>query len=126
VIHKDVIRVAKEKFEDGHCADAVESAFKEINTRVKGIVKNKLGRELDGAGLMNTAFSENNPIIVLDDLSTQSGRDIQKGYMQIFAGGMTGIRNPKAHENITISEERAIHFIFLASLLMHKLDEATF
>ena len=126
MIHESIIRVAKDKFEDGYYADAVESAFKEINKRVKEIVKDKTSDEIDGAGLMTTAFSPNKPIITLDDLSSQSGRDIQKGYMQIFAGAMTGIRNPKAHDNITISRERAIHFIFLASLLMHKLDEAKY
>ncbi len=126
MIHGSIIRVAKDKFEDGYYADAVESAFKEINKRVKEIVKDKTGDEIDGAGLMTTAFSLNKPIITLDDLSSQSGQDIQKGYMQIFAGAMTGIRNPKAYDNITISRERAIHFIFLASLLMHKLDEAKY
>ncbi|MCD6490733.1 MAG: TIGR02391 family protein [Candidatus Korarchaeota archaeon] len=126
IIHKDIIRVAKNKFEDGYYADAVEAAFKEINNRVKEIVKNKTGKELDGASLMYYAFSEKDPIIVLDDLSSETGRNIQKGYMQIFAGAMTGIRNPKAHENITISRERAIHFIFLASLLMYRLNEATY
>jgi uncharacterized protein (TIGR02391 family) len=126
IIHKDIIRVAKNKFEDEYYADAVESAFKEINKRVREIVKNKTGEELDGASLMYKALSERNPIVVLDDLSSETGRNIQKGYMQIFAGVMTGIRNPKAHENITISRERAIHFIFLASLLMYRLDEATY
>lgn len=125
MIHESIIRVSKEKFEDGYYADAVESAFKEINKRVKEIVRKKTGEELDGASLMYKAFSERNPIVVLDDLSSETGRNIQKGYMQIFAGAMTGIRNPKAHENITISRERATHFIFLASLLMSKLDEAT-
>ncbi|MFQ3579921.1 MAG: TIGR02391 family protein [Bacteroidales bacterium] len=126
IIHKDIIRVAKNKFEDEYYADAVESAFKEINKRVKEIVKNKTGEELDGASLMYKALSERNPIVVLDDLSSETGRNIQKGYMQIFAGAITGIRNPKAHENIVIDRERAIHFIFLASLLMCKLDEAKF
>ena len=87
-------------------------------------MKDKTGEELDGANLMNKAFSLEKPMIVLDDLSTETGKNIQKGYIQIFAGAMTGIRNPKAHENIKISKEKAIHFIFLASLLMYKLDEA--
>ncbi len=126
MIHEDIIRVAKNKFEDGYYADAVESAFKEINKRVKEIIKNKTGEELDGASLMYKAFSEKTPVIVLDDLFSETGRNIQKGYMQIFAGAMIGIRNPKAHENITISKERAIHFIFLASLLIYKLDESTY
>lgn len=126
MIHEDIVRVAKNKFEYGYYADAVESALKEINKRVKEITKNKTGEELDGAKLMYRAFSERNPVVVLEDLSSETGRNIQKGYMQIFAGAMMGIRNPKAHENITISRERATHFIFLASLLIHKLDEATY
>ena len=122
MVHESIVKVAKDKFEDGYPADAVESSFKEINARVKEILRNKTGKELDGASLMNNAFSEKSPVIVLADLSTETGRNIQKGFMQIFAGAMTGIRNPHAHENIPISRERATHFIFLASLLMHKLD----
>jgi uncharacterized protein (TIGR02391 family) len=103
LIHKDVFKVSKDKFEDGHYADSVESAFKELNICVKRIVKEKTGKELDGSKLMNYAFSPNKPVIVLDDPSSKTGKDIQQGYMQIFAGAMIGIRNPKAHENITIT-----------------------
>lgn len=125
MIHNSIITIAKKKFEDGHYADAVESAFKEVNNRVKETVKTKTGKELDGADLMNNAFSIKNPIICLDDLTSETGKSIQIGYMSIFAGAMTGIRNPKAHNNLKISVERATHFIFLASLLMYKLDEAS-
>lgn len=44
--------------------------------------------------------------------------------MQIFAGAIQGIRNPKAHENTHISREDAIKRLILASLLMEKVDEA--
>jgi uncharacterized protein (TIGR02391 family) len=115
--------VAKSRFDSGHFADAVESALKEINASVKDIVKRKTGNELDGAPLMYAAFSPKNPIIVLDDLSTESGRNMQRGYMEIFAGAMIGIRNPKAHDNIHITENRAKHFLYLSSLLMQKIDE---
>lgn len=124
LLHKDIQRVSKNKFIDGYYADSVESAFKEVNTRVKIIVMQKTGQELDGASLMQKAFSLDSPIIKLDDLSTESGKNIQKGYLQIFSGSMIGIRNPKAHDNLTISEKRAIHFLFLASLLMEKIDES--
>lgn len=126
IIHADIINVAKDQFEDKYYAEAVFSAFKEINNRVKKIVRDSTGDELDGADLMFKAFLLKNHIIRLGDLSTQTGKDIQEGYMYIFAGAMRAIRNPKAHENVKISRERAIHFIFLASLLMHKLDEATY
>jgi len=122
-IHPKITSIAKSRFESIHYADAVESAFKEINSCIKDIVKRKTGNELDGAPLMYEAFSPKNPIIVLDDLSTESGRNVQQGYMEIFAGAMIGIRNPKAHDNIHITENRARHFIYLASLLMHKIEE---
>jgi len=126
ILHKSIIEIAKKKFEDGHYADAVESALKEVNTRVKEIVKKKTGGELDGTSLMFKAFSGENPIITLGDLSTETGRSIQEGYMHIFAGAMLGIRNPKAHENIVISPESATHFLFLASLLMDMIDYAKY
>ncbi len=86
LIHREIQRVSKNKFIDGYYADSVESAFKEVNTRVKNIVKMKTGQEFDGASLMQRAFSLENPIIKLDDLTTESGKNIQKGYLQIFSG----------------------------------------
>jgi uncharacterized protein (TIGR02391 family) len=121
-VHKNVAEVSMKKFENGHYADAVESGFKAINKCVKDIVKSKTGNEMDGVSLMREAFGSKH-IIILDDLESESGRNIQDGYMQIFAGAMQGIRNPKAHDNIDIHKERAMHQIILASLLMYKLDE---
>ena len=81
------------------------------------------GKELDGATLMESAFSPKNPIIRLTPLATASDCDEQRGYMQIMAGSMTGIRNPKAHGNLNPDRTKTLHLICLASLLMHRLDE---
>ena len=124
LIHPKIREVSLQKFKDGHFADAVETAFKAVNIRVKEHYKKVKGEEKDGASLMKSAFSPGNPVIVLDDLSTDSGKNIQQGYMEIFAGSMTGIRNPKAHEIVSIDSTRAIHFLFLASLEMNRLDDA--
>lgn len=124
LVHPHIIGISRSRFESGHYADSVEAAFKEINNCVKKNVKKRIGEDLDGSTLMNRAFSVNNPVISFDDLSTETGKNIQVGFMQIFSGSMTGIRNPKAHANITIDDKRAKHFIVLASLLMHKLDDA--
>jgi len=128
LIHKDIVVHAKKRFEDEYYADAVESACKELIYRVKKWHKDASGEELDGKKLMFKAFGIDKcnpvPVIRLDDLSTENGMNIQDGYMHLFAGTVSGIRNPKAHNNIEIGPERAIHLIFLISLLMHKLDEA--
>lgn len=122
LLHPRVTSVAQARFRSRHYADAVEAAFKEINTRVKEIVRNETGEEFDGVAAIERAFSLQNPIIKLADLTTESGRNVQKGYLQIFSGSIIGIRNPKAHENIAIVKKEAIHLLFLASLLMSKIE----
>ncbi|AUZ84773.1 TIGR02391 family protein [Methylophaga nitratireducenticrescens] len=125
LLHPRIRALAKPRFESGFLGDAVETAFKEVNDTVKRIYQESKGVELDGAGLMTTALSPNNPIIKLSPLETDSDRNKQQGYMQIFAGAMTGIRNPKAHANIESSRARTLHLLSLASLLMHQIDDRT-
>ena len=122
-VHPRIRALARPRFESGFFGDAVEASFKEVNDSVKRIVLALQGRELDGASLMTTAFSLQNPIIRLSELASDTDRAIQQGYMQIFAGSMTGIRNPKAHGNLNPDSSKALHLIALASLLMHKVDE---
>ncbi len=128
IINKKITSVCRSKFEDGYYADAVESALKEVEVVLKGEFRQqKLNEKVPfGSDLMNRMFSISNPMLKFEDLSTDSGRDVQIGYMQIFSGAMTGIRNPKAHENLTISREDAIHKLFLASLLMNKVEQALY
>jgi uncharacterized protein (TIGR02391 family) len=124
LLHPEIVKVAHSRFTTQHFADAVEAALKAVNERVRAIFLDVRGEERDGAALMNEAFSPKSPVLVLGDLTTMSGRDMQLGYMQLFSGSMTGIRNPKAHGNVDIDSNRAAHFLFLASLLMYKVDEA--
>ncbi|KYN82632.1 hypothetical protein ATY37_20595 [Vibrio cidicii] len=123
LIHPRIKALAKPRFDAGFRGDAVEAVFKEVNDAVKLIFVAETGRESDGAGLMNTAFSPQNPVIKLSDLETETDRNIQQGYMQIMAGAMIGIRNPKAHSNLNPDANKALHLISLASLLMCKVDE---
>jgi len=123
LLHPDITKIARPRFDATHYADSVEAALKEVNTVVKEIVKKSTGQELDGAALMQRALSLDSPILTLADLGTENGRNIQKGYIQIFSGAIMGIRNPKAHKNITIDKNRTIHLLFLSSLLMFKVTE---
>jgi uncharacterized protein (TIGR02391 family) len=108
LIHPAIAEVSRSRFEAGYYADSVEAAFKEINSVVKHIIKQDTGEELDGAPLMYRAFSPKQPIICIGDLSTESGRNIQQGFMQIYAGAMIGVRNPKAHENVEIDSSSTL------------------
>lgn len=123
-LHPMIRNVSGDKLAQGFYADAVESAMKEINTRVKKIYMHYRHEEHDGQDLMRKTFSLSNPLLVFEGVDTTSGKNVQDGYMQIFAGAIQGIRNPKAHENTDISREDAIKRLIFASLLMDKIDEA--
>lgn len=123
LLHPKVIHLAKTRFDNGLYADSVSACLREINTIIKNRVKQATNREFDGATLMNHAFSSNNPVISFSDLTTDSGRNIQIGYMKIFEGAMIGIRNPKAHENLNPTKNKTIHFLFIASFMFIKLQD---
>ncbi|MCI8405313.1 MAG: TIGR02391 family protein [Clostridia bacterium] len=122
-----MVSVSKQLFLDGHYANAAEDAFIEINDRVKRIYK-KINPETtkvpDGDAAMTTVFSVNNPLLKICDTSTESGQNEQKGFMFMLQGTMSALRNPKAHANITITQDDAIRRIMFASMLMYKIDEA--
>lgn len=122
LVHPTILEITKPRVDQGFYADAVEAACKALNAQVRDIVRSKTGEELDGSRLMLKALSVDNPIIRLSNESTQSAQDTQKGYMQIFSGVMTGIRNPKAHDNEIITKEDALRKIVMISILMFKLD----
>ncbi|PKP13536.1 MAG: TIGR02391 family protein [Bacteroidetes bacterium HGW-Bacteroidetes-3] len=122
LVNDKIEKSTRRKFETGFYADAVETALKEINSTIKKIVKTKTGEELDGAKLMQKAFSIQNPILELADLNTESGRNIQQGYLQIFSGAMTGIRNPKAHDNIEIEIDETVRLLCFCGELMDKIE----
>ena len=49
-----------------------------------------------------------------------------EGYMLMFSGVMSAIRNSKAHENMVISRDDAVWKLIFASMLMYKLDASHF
>ena len=48
---------------------------------------------------MREAFSANRPRLRLNRMQTTTDQNEQRGYMELFAGAMTAIRNPRAHED---------------------------
>lgn len=120
LIHPEIKRVAQPRFNSHHYADSVLTAFIEIEDKVRTLI----GEDLSGSPLMQKAFSPQNPLIILDEIDTRSGKDLQRGYMELFSGAMLAIRNPKAHKNLLISKENAIHLLFIASTLIYNIENA--
>ena len=123
-LHEVVASSSKQLFENGHYAESVEAAFLEITVRIKNIVRERLGDDVDGTMAMQKAFSVNNPLIKVSDITTRTGKDIQQGLMELFTGSVRYIRNPHAHEKISMGKNEAVHKLHLASLLMSEIDRS--
>jgi uncharacterized protein (TIGR02391 family) len=120
-LHPRIADVARDLFLDGHHFDAVFAAAKTL----VNFVKERSGRhDLDGAPLMRTVFSKNSPALAFNDLSDQTKLDEQEGMMHLFEGAVLGIRNPGGHSFPEGTEQRAIEYISLLSLLAYRVQEA--
>ncbi len=116
-IHPDIASVSIKLFDNGHYAQATFEAFKYIDNEVKGIS----GIEDTGFSLMMNAFNETGPKIKLTDLNTMSDKDEQKGFRYIFAGTMSGIRNPRGHDNRVDPIDLCLDHLSVASVLLRTL-----
>lgn len=119
-LHPRIANVAAERYLDGHFSDAVFAAAKALIN----MVKEKSGLELDGATLMTTVFSKNNPVLSFNDLSNQTDRDEQEGMMHLYTGVVLAIKNPGSHAFPEETPDRALELIAFLSLLAKRADEA--
>lgn len=122
VTDKGLLKSISKLFYDGHHAEAVKKAFVFLNNLIKRQTKSSA----DGAGLMRNTFSPKKPTLMLNALSNQSEQDEQHGYMDIMAGAMIGIRNPRVHEHDwEDTEERALQLLSLANHLVLRVRACT-
>lgn len=121
-LHPKIREVSESLFVNGHYSQVILEAYKALNNAVKE--KSEMKNE-DGQSLMAHVFDESRPILALNPLKSQSDRDEQIGFKFLFMGAMTGIRNPKAHENVNqIDPYKTLYYLALANLLMLRVDES--
>ena len=76
---------------------------------------------ISGTALMQQVFSTSNPKLFWTERKTPSEQDEQKGYLQLYAGAMLGIRNPVAHEFNWIDDPLlSMELILFAQHLLRK------
>jgi len=118
--HPRIVRASRSLFRTKHYPEAILNAFKCIEI----LTKKKSGIKGIGANLMHMVFNEKKPIIKLNQMQQDFEIDEQMGFRFIYAGSMTGIRNPKAHAEVPQKDPyRTLEYLSLASLLAKRLDE---
>lgn len=120
-LHPKINLAAGQLFKDGHYSEAVEKAVKALNNLVR---LNSGIEDKDGAQLMEAVFNPTKPILKFNALVDQSDHDEQKGFMMMFSGSVSGLRNPRAHKIMVDDPEMALEFIAFVSLLAKLADKA--
>lgn len=120
-LHPAIERAAGQLFRDGHYSNSVEDAVKALNALVR---MNSGVDDKDGSQLMESVFSPKAPVLKFNALADQSEIDEQRGFMMMFSGAVTGLRNPRAHKIIKDDPEKALEFIAFVSLLAKLADSA--
>jgi uncharacterized protein (TIGR02391 family) len=121
-LHPVVIDSAYSQFRNGHLRDAVFNAF----VAVFDLLRRRTGIDKDGADLVGEALSLVAPKLVLSTLQNESGKNDQKGFLQILQGAFQGVRNPKAHSlESDLDQASAAEYLIFASLLARRISEAS-
>ncbi|MFN8996516.1 MAG: TIGR02391 family protein [Pseudomonadota bacterium] len=121
LLHPIITKHCYKLYKDGHYRDSVLNSVIAIYDYIRA--RSKSGE--DGDRLIGQVFSTDNPILVLSELETESGKNDQKGFMQIFKGAYQGIRNPKAHSlTHDLTPLKAAQYLIFASLLVRRVEEA--
>lgn len=108
-------------------AEDFRNAVLDAAIAVFDLLRDRTGLDLDGDNLCNRAFSPERPMLIFSNTETDSGRNDQRGFMDIFKGFYRGIRNPKAHSLVhDLDAVKAGQYLVLASLLARRIDEAQF
>lgn len=121
LLHPAVHEHAFQHYLNGHYRDAVLNAI----LAVFDLIRERTGLDLDGANLISETFSLDRARLILSEIKTESGRNDQKGFLQIFSGAYLGIRNPKAHSLVhDLDRNKAAQYLVFASLLARRIQEA--
>jgi uncharacterized protein (TIGR02391 family) len=120
-LHAAIVASSRRAFVRNLRQDAVLRAFKSVNNRVKKITSIRD----DGQSLMGKVFGGAEPKLQMTPLGSESEQNEQVGLQFLMMGAMTGMRNPRAHEDHwppDDDEEAVLESLGLASLLHRMLD----
>lgn len=119
-IHPEVLKYCRAELLQDNYFHAVFEATKGLAQRIREMS----GVQLDGAELVDRAFSVNRPNLAINTLQTETEKSEHKGFAALLKGCFAAIRNPLAHEPKILweGEDDAADYLSLISLLHRRLD----
>jgi uncharacterized protein (TIGR02391 family) len=90
-------------------------------------IREKTGLTEDGAPLVDSAFSLNNPLLAINSLRSESEKAEQSGVANMIKGMFGTFRNPTGHAPRVlwkVEKQDALDLLSLVSYLHRRLDRA--
>ncbi|QNP48650.1 TIGR02391 family protein [Diaphorobacter aerolatus] len=120
LLHPAIVESSLGQYRNGHLRDAVLNGV----IAVFDMIRARTGLNLDGKDLVGQAFGLEKGKLVFSEIATETGKNDQKGFLQIYEGIYTGVRNVKAHSlNHDLSEQKAAQYLVTLSLLARRVEE---
>jgi uncharacterized protein (TIGR02391 family) len=125
-VHPDVLVFCRAELLDQDYFHAVLEATKSVADKIRKAA----AVNLDGCPLVDRVFGSERlspPLLVINDLATDSDRNEHKGFANLLRGVFQTFRNPTAHDpriQREVTEQDAVDLLSLVSFLHRRLDEA--
>jgi uncharacterized protein (TIGR02391 family) len=122
-IEEDVLRFCKAELLQNNCFHAVLEATKSIAEKLRA----RTGVTSDGSILIDVTLGGNEPLLRINELTTESHRSEQKGFVNLVKGLFGTFRNPTAHApkiEWPISERDALDLFSIASYVHRRINDA--
>jgi uncharacterized protein (TIGR02391 family) len=122
-VHQDVLRFCKAELLQENYFHAVFESTKSVADKIRDLS----GITSDGNDLIDSVFAINNPILIINNLTTETEKSEHKGFANLLRGFFGMFRNTTAHApkiKWTIIENDALDIMTLASLFHRRLDNS--
>jgi uncharacterized protein (TIGR02391 family) len=123
-VHADVLRFCKAELLQDNYFHCVLEAAKSVAQKIR----DKAQLEIDGAPLVDAAFSIKSPTLAINTLQTETERSEHTGFANLLKGVFGTFRNVAAHAPKIIwavDRTEAMDALTILSYVHRRLDEAT-
>lgn len=122
-VHSDVLTFCKSELLEENYFHAVFETTKSVADKIRDLS----GVTCDGNELIDSVFSINNPILIINNLTTETEKSEHKGFANLLRGFFGMFRNTTAHVpkiKWEMDENDALDIMTLASLFHRRLDKS--
>lgn len=120
-IREDLWKAIQKHYE----AEDYTEALRDASFLMKDILQAKSGEyDKDNSKLVDAVLSGQDPVLKINDFSTQTEKDIQNGIALGTKGIFMHVRNPISHEKIAYTQEDTNAILMYINYLLKQIDQS--